>query len=151
MPEDAPQPGSGGFTVHRRLPTRAERVYAAFVEPSKLEQWFVAPGYHTPADRMRVTAEPGGRMEAVMVSDADASEIPFGFEYAEMEPPTRVVLRFDQPTELVTVVLTDIPTTDVDLAYEFTSWPAPSDEVAARRGVEDMLDLIEEGIRRGTI
>jgi hypothetical protein len=36
------------------------------VEPGKLEQWFVVPGYRTPADRMRVDARPGGRLEAVM-------------------------------------------------------------------------------------
>jgi len=82
-----PVPRPGGFTVRRRLPTTAERVYAAFVEPAKLEQWFVVPGYRTPADRMRVDARPGGRFDAVMVADVDGSEIPFGFEYGDLAPP----------------------------------------------------------------
>lgn len=142
---------SGGFTVHRHLPASAERVHAAFVEPAKLEQWFVVPGYRTPAERMRVDARPGGRMEAVMISAADGTEISFGFEYAEVEPPHRVVLRFDEPRELVTVTLVDHSEGGVDLAYDFVSWPAPRDEASSRRGVEDMLDLIEAAISRGDI
>jgi uncharacterized protein YndB with AHSA1/START domain len=141
----------GGFTVRRRLPTTAERVYTAFVEPVKLEQWFVVPGYRTPADRMRVDARPGGRVDAVMVADLDGSEIPFGFEYGDLAPARLVTLRFDQPRELVTVTLVDDGADGVDLAYEFVSWPAPKDETASRRGVEDMLDRIEDGVRRGTI
>lgn len=151
MSQTPQQDSSGGFTVHRRLHASAERVYAAFVEPSKIEQWFVVPGYRTPADRMRVDAQPGGRMDAVMVSVADGSEIPFGFEYAEVDPPRRVVLRFEEPRELVTVTLTDTPDEDVDLTYEFISWPGPVDPEASRRGVEEMLDLIEAGVQRGSI
>ncbi|TDC53242.1 SRPBCC domain-containing protein [Jiangella ureilytica] len=151
MSETPPEGSSGGFTVHRRLHTSAKLVYAAFVEPRNLEQWFVVPGYHTPADRMRVDARPGGRLDAVMISDTDGTEIPFGFTYAELDPPHRVVLRFDEPRELVTVTLADAPDGDVDLTYEFVSWPGPADPDASRRGVDDMLDLIEAGIERGTI
>src|SRR4051812_49664805 len=97
-PDPDPADG-GGFTVRRRLPAPAPRVYAAFVEPDKLAQWFVVDGYHTPADRIRVDARTGGRLEAVMIADADGSEIPFGFEYAEVDPPHRLVLRVDQPAE----------------------------------------------------
>jgi uncharacterized protein YndB with AHSA1/START domain len=149
-PDTGPSAG-GAFTVRRRLPAPAERVYAAFVEPGKLAQWFVVDGYHTPADRIRVNATAGGRMEAVMVSDADGSEIPFGFEYADVDPPRRVVLRFDEPPERVTVTLSDAGAGGVDLVYDFVSRYRPADEEAARRGVEDMLDLIELGIARNTI
>jgi uncharacterized protein YndB with AHSA1/START domain len=141
----------GGFTVRRHLPAPAGRVYAAFVEPGKLAQWFVVDGYHTPADRIRVDATAGGRMEAVMVSDADGSEIPFGFEYAEVDPPRRIVLRFDDPPERVTVTLIDAGHGGVELVYDFVSPSGPADEDASRRGVEGMLDLIELGITRNTI
>jgi uncharacterized protein YndB with AHSA1/START domain len=141
----------GGFTIGRRFPTTAERVFAAFVEPAKLEQWFVVPGYRTPADRMRVDARPSGRVDGVMIADLDGTEIPFGFEYGDLAPPHLITLRFEQPRELVTVTLTEHGADGVDLAYEFVSWPAPKDEAASRRGVNDMLDHIEDGIRRGTI
>jgi hypothetical protein len=85
-----------------------------------------------------------------MVADADGAEILFGFEYGDLAPARRVALRFDQPRELVTVTLADDGGDGTDLAYEFVSWPAPSDEAASRRGVENMLDLIEDGVRRGT-
>ncbi|MEV0308508.1 uncharacterized protein YndB with AHSA1/START domain [Nonomuraea fuscirosea] len=150
MPETPQREAGGGFTVRRRLRAGAERVFAAFVEPGKLEQWFVVPGYHTPADRMRVDARPGGRLDAVMISDVDGAEIPFGFVYADVDPPHRVVLRFQEPRELVTVTLSDAPG-GVDLTYEFVSWPGPADEKASQRGVDDMLDLIAAGIRQGTI
>lgn len=141
----------GGFTVRRRFPATPERVYAAFVEPAKLEQWFVVPDYTTPADRIRVDARPGGRVDAVMVADRDGSEIPFHFEFGDLVPGRLVILQFDQPREVVTVTLTDTGEAEVELAYKFVSWPAPKDEAASRQGVEDMLDRIETGVRRGTI
>lgn len=141
----------GGFTVRRHFPATAKRIYDAFVDPRKLEHWFVVHGYRTPADRIRVSARTGGQMNAVMVSDADGSEIPFGFEYAALEAPHRVQLRFQDPDELVTVTLTDAASGGVDLTYDFVSWPAPRNEENSRRGVEDMLDRIEHGIHQGVI
>lgn len=141
---------AGGFVIHRRLPTKASRVFAAFTEPEKLAQWFVVPGYSTPAERMRVDARPGGRVEAVMVSESDGTEIPFSFSYGDLTPRRLVTLRFEQPREVVTVTLEE-DMDGVELAYKFVGWPAPTNEAAARRGVEDMLDLIESGLRRGTI
>lgn len=144
---------SGGFTTSRRIPADAERVYAAFVEPARLEQWFVVDGFHTPADRMRVDARPGGRMEAVMVGDADGTEIPFGFEYAELAPPHRLVLRFEQPAEVVTLTIRDDGDDAVHLSYDFVRTPAPSaDDLAfAQAGAEDMLGRIAAGVESGSI
>jgi uncharacterized protein YndB with AHSA1/START domain len=99
---------------------------------------------------MRVDARPNGRLSAIMISDADGSEIPFSFDYEEVDPPRRVVLRFDDPPEQVTVTLTDAPD-GTDLTYGFVSWPAPTEPEASRRGVDTMLDLIEAGIQRRSI
>ena len=51
----------------------------------------------------------------------------------------------------MTRTLEDDAVDGVELAYEFVSWPAPEDEAASRRGVEDILDRIADGLRRGTI
>jgi len=144
---------SGGFTTSRNMGGTAERVYAAFVEPAKLEQWFVVDGYHTPADRMRVDAVPGGRMDAVMISDADGSEIPFGFEYTELEPPQRLVMTFQQPDEVVTITILEQDNGSVDVTYFFERTPAPTDDAVefARKGADDMLGRIAAGVERGSI
>lgn len=145
---------SGGFTTSRRIPADAEQVYAAFVDPEKLEHWFVVDGFRTPADRMRVDARPGGRLEAVMISDADGTEIPFGFAYAELEPPHRLVLRFDEPAEVVTITIRDAGAGDaVEVDYDFVRTPAPTPDgvVAARAGADDMLGRIAAGVASGVI
>jgi uncharacterized protein YndB with AHSA1/START domain len=143
---------SGGFTTGRRLPAPAARVYAAFVEPAKLEQWFVVEGFHTPADRMRVEARPGGRMEAVLVGDADGTEIPFGFEYTDLDPPRRLVMTFEQPAEVVTITIADAED-GVEVTYDFVRTPAPTAEEAAtaQAGADDMLARIADGVARGVI
>jgi uncharacterized protein YndB with AHSA1/START domain len=150
-PTSAGAASFGGFSVQRRLLASPARVFSAFVEPDRLEHWFVVDGFRTPADRMNVDARPGGRFEGVMVPEADGPELPFGFEYAELDPTSRVVLRFTDPDELVTVTLDLADDGSTDLDYEFVSTPPPSDLDASRRGVEDMLDRIEAGIERGVI
>jgi uncharacterized protein YndB with AHSA1/START domain len=119
------QSPQGGFTIRRWFPASADRICAAFMEPGKLEQWFVVPGYRTPADRMTVDARPGGRVDAVMVADLDGSEIPFSFEYGDLAPPSLVTLRFDEPRELVTVTLEDDDRGGVELSYQLVSRPSP--------------------------
>ena len=61
------------FTVERHLDAPPDRVFAAFIDPQRLERWFVVDGFSTPAERIRSTPTPGGGVEAVMVSDADRS------------------------------------------------------------------------------
>jgi uncharacterized protein YndB with AHSA1/START domain len=141
--------GSGGFTVERVLAAPPERVFTAFVEPAKLEHWFVVEGFTTPQERMQVDAQPGGRLDAVMVG-GDGTEIPFGFEYAELEPPNRVVLSFSEPREQVTVTL-QAEGEGTHLTYTYLRWPAPVDVAASRQGVVTMLDAIEDGIARDVI
>lgn len=76
---------------------------------------------------------------------------PTGLQTTCQCPARLVTLRFDHPRELVTVILVDDGADGVNFSYEFVSLPAPKDEAASRRGVQDMLDHIEDGIRRGTI
>jgi uncharacterized protein YndB with AHSA1/START domain len=145
VPEDDPV-----FSIRRRFAADAERLFRAFVDPVRLEHWFVVEGYRTPADRIEVAARPGGRVEAVMVSDADGSEIPFGFRYADLDRPRRLVLAFDEEQEVVTVTLAEGDDGTTDLTYSLTA-PATEDADQARRGAEDMLDRIAAAVDRGAI
>ena len=88
---------------------------------------------------------------AFLVAEGSGEEIPFGFEYVELDPPHLVTLGFEEPREVVTVTLADDGEEGVDLTYTLRAWPAPTDEEASRRGVEDMLDRIEDGIGLGRI
>ncbi|WP_173922102.1 SRPBCC domain-containing protein [Agromyces sp. Marseille-P2726] len=145
VPEDEPV-----FSIRRRFDADAARLFRAFVEPARLAHWFVVEGYRTPADRMKVTARPGGRVDAVMIADADGSEIPFGFRYAELEAPRRVVLAFDEEQEVVTVTLNERDDGGTDLSYTLAA-PATEEPDLARRGAEDMLDRIAAAVDRGAI
>lgn len=73
MPNMRPRRRTGGPSCTVSFSPTAARVCAALVQPAKLEQWFVVPGYVTPADR-----------------------IPLGLEYAEVNLPHGVVIQ--QPT-----------------------------------------------------
>jgi hypothetical protein len=64
---------------------------------------------------------------------------------------SRLVLRVLEPDELITVSLQPVGEHATDLTYDFESSPPPTDEAAARRGVEDMLDRIEAGVGLGII
>jgi uncharacterized protein YndB with AHSA1/START domain len=139
------------FTVERHLDAPPDRVFAAFIDPQRLEHWFVVDGFSTPAERIRSTPRPGGGVEAVMVSDADGSEIPFGFRYSTLDPPHRVVLEFDHPRETVTVTITAVGGASSELTYSLEASEAPADPDASRRGAEDMLDRIAAGIEQGLI
>ena len=145
-PEEVPV-----FTVRRHLAAAPERVFEAFVDPARLEHWFVVDGFRTPAERIRGIPEPGGTVDAVMISDADGSEIPFGFRYAELDRPDRVVLEFDEPAEVVTITLEAAGEDATELTYSLVAKEAPSDPDTARRGAEDMLGRIAAGIDQGLI
>jgi uncharacterized protein YndB with AHSA1/START domain len=139
------------FTVRRQLDAPPDRVFAAFIDPPRLEQWFVVDGFQTPADRIRSSPRPGGAVEAVMVSDADGSEIPFGFRYGELDPPHRVVLEFEDTRDVVTVTIEAAAAGTSEVTYTLAAPEMPPDPDAAKRGAEDMLDRIAAGIERGLI
>lgn len=127
----------GSYVVSRTIPASRERVYEFFIDPVAFSQWFVVPGYSTPAERIRIDARPGGRVEAVMVSDTDGTEIPFVVGIDEMEPPATMVLR-PGADERVTMTLTDVAGgTEVAYRYE-----GPSDGPGDAAAASAMLDLM---------
>jgi uncharacterized protein YndB with AHSA1/START domain len=41
------------FTVERHLDAPPDRVFAAFIDPQRLERWFVVDGFSTPTGSVR--------------------------------------------------------------------------------------------------
>jgi uncharacterized protein YndB with AHSA1/START domain len=125
------------YILRRTLSAPKERVYEFFVDPAAFSRWFVVPGFTTPADRVSIDARPGGEIRAVMVSDTDATEVPFVVGFGDLEPMERVVL-LPGEDERVTITLTEVPAgTELEYRYEGPA-SGPADAAAA----DGMLDRI---------
>ncbi|MCG5458241.1 SRPBCC domain-containing protein [Micromonospora sp. PSH03] len=129
----------GSYLLRRTFPASRDRVYEFFVDPVAFSHWFVVPGFSTPAERVRIDPRPGGEIHAVMVSDADATQVPFVVGFGDLEPAEKVVLHPGED-ERVTITLTDVPE-GTELAYRYEGPAAEPADVAA---ADVMLDRIAE-------
>ncbi|WP_427893762.1 SRPBCC family protein [Kribbella sp. GL6] len=102
------------FTLQQLVDAPPSEVVRAFTEPEPFAAWFVADGFRTPADRVRIDARPGGRISAVFVGDA---EVPFTLHFGALDLPHHVELRFDDPAEEITITLTELPGNRTQLDY----------------------------------
>ncbi len=64
-----------------------ELVFRCLTEPEHLTHFWGPTGVHTPLERTRVDARPGGVFETVMVNDTDGSEYVMRAVYDEVRPP----------------------------------------------------------------
>ena len=134
----------GEYTLDRTFPAPPTAVFEYFVDPTLFSTWFRVPGYRTPSERVRIDARPGGAVHAVMVADADGSEVPFSVPFEDLQHPHLVVLH-PGPDEVLTIRLTDRDgSTDLSYAYEGTA-SSPADIAAS----EVMLDHIAEHVSTG--
>lgn len=98
---------SGGLTLHleKVLQARAERVFAACVEPERLAAWWGPAGFTAPSLDLEVRN--GGRYRITMQPpDGDAFHL--RGEFREVDPPRRLVYTFEweepDPDDRETVV-----------------------------------------------
>jgi uncharacterized protein YndB with AHSA1/START domain len=116
-----------------------ERVYDFFVDPGAFSQWFVVPGFTTPAETVRIDPRPGGEIQAVMVSDTDDTQVPFVVGFGEIVPMEKVILH-PGDGECVTIILTAVPGgTELEYVYEGPA-TGPADVAAA----DAMLDRMAQ-------
>lgn len=78
------------LSITRWLSAPPEAVFAAWIEPQQLAEWY-GPGVFSNAD-VEVDARAGGRFQVVMVSP-DGNRYPAGGEFIEVDPPDRLVYR----------------------------------------------------------
>lgn len=126
------------YQIRRTFDGPTEKVFRFFVEPAAFSQWFVAPGFRTPAETVRMDARSGGSVQAIMVAEDNSAELPFTVRFGDLEPPHRVVLRPGHEEE-VTITLS--PTPDgTELTYDYTG---PAADPADQAAVDAMLDHID--------
>ncbi|MGZ0146223.1 SRPBCC family protein [Kribbella sp. WER1] len=124
------------FTLQQLVDAPPTEVVRAFTEPEPFAAWFVAEGFRTPADRVRIDVRSGGRISAVFVGDA---EVPFSLQFGDLDLPHHLVLRFDEPAEEITVDLTELPGHRTRLDYHSVGL-TPEQEAPIKPGVATMLD-----------
>jgi uncharacterized protein YndB with AHSA1/START domain len=127
------------YTLRRTLSAPKERVYDFFIDPIAFSHWFVAPGFTTPADKVRIDPRPGGEIQAVMVFNADATQLTFVVGFGDLEPMNKVILHPGK-NERVTITLTEIPE-GTELTYLYDGPAAGPADIAA---ADAMLDRIAE-------
>lgn len=85
-------PGEREIHIERIFDAPRERVFAAYVDPELVLQWWGSSDSTTTIDQMDV--RPGGHWRFV-VHGADGSETAFRGTYREVTPPARIVQTFE--------------------------------------------------------
>ena len=85
---------SGGLTLHleKVLQARAERVFAACVEPESLAAWWGPAGFTAPS--LDFDVREGGRYRITM-QPPDGEAFHLRGEFREVDPPRRLVYTFE--------------------------------------------------------
>ena len=84
----------GGLTLHLEtvLRARAERVFAAFVEPEKLAEWWGPTGFTSPG--LELDVREGGRYRITM-QPPEGEAFHLRGEFREIDPPRRLAYTFE--------------------------------------------------------
>lgn len=77
--------------VSRLIDAPRERVFDAWVNPSKLARWWGPHGFVNP--RCEIDPRPGGRIYIEMIRESDGRMFPLDGEVEIVETPSRIVLR----------------------------------------------------------
>ena len=78
------------FRTSRDIPASPDQVFAAFSDPQRLARWWGPAGFSNTFDVCEF--EPGGRWSFVM-HGPDGKSYPNESVFAEVEPPTKVVVQ----------------------------------------------------------
>ncbi|HWD81929.1 MAG TPA: SRPBCC domain-containing protein, partial [Kribbella sp.] len=124
------------FTLQQIVDAPPAEVVRAFTEPEAFAAWFVADGFRTPSDRVRIDVRPGGEISAVFV-DAD-TEVPFTLHFGNLDLPHHVELRFAEPAEDITITLTALDGNRTQLDYRSVGL-TDQQQAPIKSGVATML------------
>jgi uncharacterized protein YndB with AHSA1/START domain len=142
-------PGPLGLSITRVFDAPRERVWREWTEPERFADWFGGPDADVPLDTVAMDVRPGGAWRATMRFGAGRREIRWSGEYQEVKPPERLVLTFsDRPggaeSELVVVVLTELPGGRTEMLLEQYGTRPPGAYDATRNGWGVFFDRLDE-------
>ena len=112
-----------GIQITRIFDAPREHVWKEWTEPDRFADWFGGSEAEIPLSTVSMDVQAGGRWRATMFFGPDRREIRWKGEYREVVEPERLVLTItdepdDDPSELVTVVLTDLGDGRTEMRFE---------------------------------
>jgi uncharacterized protein YndB with AHSA1/START domain len=130
--------------VHQASP---DLVFMCLTTPEHLTHFWGPRGSHAPAEGIRIDLRPGGRFDAVIVSDADGSRHDMHAEYVEVVESERLVWReqVGPGQEMTTTInLRDLGDGRTEVVTRVVGFPAAFAAGPARIGFQSSLERFAE-------
>jgi uncharacterized protein YndB with AHSA1/START domain len=130
--------------VHEAAP---ELVFTCLTTPEHLTHFWGPRGSHAPAEGIRIDLRPGGRFDAVIISDADGSRHDMHAEYVEVIESELLVWReqLGPGQQMTTTIsLRDLGDGRTEVVTRVASFPAAFAAGPARAGFQSSLERFAE-------
>lgn len=125
--------GAEGIRIVRIMPAPPQLVFDAWVDPKHFAQWFGEYGSSITVNEW--DARPGGTWNTTMHAEYEGKPMDMAFfgKYVEVDPPTHLVLTFEDPegsanTEVMTVDLVDLGDGKTEMTFTQTGGNLSADE-----------------------
>jgi len=123
MAEQSPPAAGEGIRITRVFDAPRERVWREWTEPERFADWYGGAEAEVPASTVSMDVRPGGSWRLKMFAGADRREIDWHGTYREVVEPERLVFTVtdrpgEDPTEMVTVVLSDLDHGRTEMLFE---------------------------------
>ncbi|WP_125613264.1 SRPBCC family protein [Specibacter cremeus] len=93
LPGESIETTANTLTIVRRLNAPRELVYASWIDPDQLAQWWGPEHLHTPRETVTIDHRVGGTWAATMVMDDSGQEFPSVGRFTRVDPPNGFSLR----------------------------------------------------------
>ena len=130
--------------THRASP---ELVFTCLTTPAHLTHFWGPPGTTAPAADIRIELRPGGRFDAVILSDSDGSRHEMHAVYVEVDRPNRLVWREQIGTDeymITSISLRGIGDDSTEVVTHVVGMPAAVANPESQAGFRSSLDRFSD-------
>ncbi|MCW2600738.1 MAG: hypothetical protein JWM02_2567 [Frankiales bacterium] len=138
----------GEVTISRIYDAPREVVFAAFMDPAQLSQFWGPIGVHTPVEGIVIEPRAGGRFETTMVADDGSGEFIMKAVFTEVVPPERYGWTELDGTMTTTSTLHDLGDGRTEVVIHQTNVPAIYRTPEAQAGFKTSLDKFADYLSR---